>query len=202
MFPTVCPNFVVDQMRMVQTLRKVKQIPKVKHVRVASGVRYDLALKDRRYIRELVRNYVGGQLKIAPEHFSDQVLKLMRKPGQKVFEQFLDIFEQECRAAGKQQYVIPYLLSAFPGCTSRDMRDLSDWLNSRGWRPQQVQCFIPLPGTMAAAMYHAGVDANLRPIPVPRTDAQRLRQHYQIAAPTEPSRPRGRRLAPGKRRHS
>ncbi|HEX2974290.1 MAG TPA: YgiQ family radical SAM protein, partial [Tepidisphaeraceae bacterium] len=175
LYPNVCPHFVVDQMKMVSLLRQLKQLPRVKHVRIASGIRHDLALKDREYIRALVREFVGGQLKIAPEHLSDQVLRLMRKPGQQTFEQFLEIFEQECKAAGKEQYIIPYLITAVPGCTDRDMRFLSDWLSRRHWRPQQIQCFIPLPGTVAAAMYHAGVDTHGKPISIPKSDAARLK---------------------------
>jgi uncharacterized radical SAM protein YgiQ len=180
LFPTLCPHFAVDQMRMIALLDELRRLPKVKHVRIASGVRHDLALTDRNYIRALVRDYVGGQLKIAPEHFSDHVLRLMRKPGQRVFEQFLQLFEEECRAAGKEQYVIPYLLTAFPGCTHQDMQYLSNYLHQRGWRPQQVQCFIPLPGTTAAAMYFAGLDPQGKPIPVARSDADRMRMHYQL----------------------
>ena len=182
--PALCPHFVVDQLQTIQLLQQIQRIPKVKHVRIASGIRHDLALKDRKYIRALVRDYVGGQLKIAPEHFADQVLRLMRKPGQKVFEQFLDAFEEECRAAGKEQYVIPYLLTAFPGTTPKDMQHLSNWLHQRGWRPQQVQCFIPLPGTVAAAMYHAGIDTQGNPITVPKSDADRLRQHHALIGST------------------
>ena len=181
LYPDICQHFVVNQMQTIELLSQMRQLPKVKHVRIASGIRYDLALKDREYIRAIVREYVGGQLKIAPEHFSDHVLKLMRKPGQKAFEQFLKIFDEECRSAGKEQYVIPYLLTAFPGCTTQDMQYLSNWLHQRGWRPQQVQCFIPLPSTTAAAMYYAGIDPQGKPIPVARTDAQRLQMHYQIA---------------------
>jgi radical SAM superfamily enzyme YgiQ (UPF0313 family) len=120
---------------------------------------------------------VGGQAKVAPENMADHVLKLMRKPGFHTFERFLDVFERESAKAGKRQYVIPYLMSAFPGCTDDDMRALGDWLRQRGWKPEQVQCFIPLPGTAAAAMFHAGTDLAGNPIPVARTDAERLRQH-------------------------
>jgi uncharacterized radical SAM protein YgiQ len=180
LFPTVCPHFVVDQMRLVEMLRQVGRVPGVKHVRVASGIRHDLALKDPDYVRSLVRQFVGGQLKIAPEHLADQVLRLMRKPGNKAFEQFLDLFEKECIAAGKQQYIIPYLISAFPGCSDDHMRQLAVWLAKRGWKPQQVQCFIPLPGTTAAAMYYAGIDPAGRPISVARTDAERMKMHYML----------------------
>ena len=196
LFPAMCPHFVVDQMRIVELLRQVSRIKGVRHVRVASGVRHDLALRDRRYIRALVRDFVGGQLKIAPEHVNDRLLRLMRKPGHRSFEQFLDLFEEECRLAGKEQYVIPYLISAFPGCDEGHMRELAEWLHGRGWRPQQVQCFIPLPGTVAAAMYFAGIDPQGRPIPVPRSDAQRLRMHYALA-PEPVRRPRPGRKSPG-----
>ena len=178
--PTICPHFVVDQMQTLDLLRQMQKLPKVRHVRIASGIRHDLALKDPQYVGALVREFVGGQLKIAPEHLTDSVLRLMRKPGRKVFEQFLDLFEQECHAAGKEQYVIPYLMSAFPGCTDRDMHELAAWLKKRGWRPQQVQCFIPLPGTVAAAMYYAGTDPSGEAIPVAHTDAQRLRMHHVL----------------------
>ena len=104
----------------------------------------------------------------------------MRKPGRQAFEQFLKVFEEECEAAGKEQYVIPYLLTAFPGCTGKDMEYLSNWLHQRGWKPQQVQCFIPLPCTVAAAMYWGSIDPQGKPIPVPRSDADRLRMHYQL----------------------
>ena len=204
LFPSVCPHFVVDQMKMIELLKDAGRMPGVKHVRIASGVRHDLALTDRKYIRALVRDYVGGQLKIAPEHLSDQVSRLMRKPGQKVFEEFLEIFEEECKAAGKEQYVIPYLMSAYPGCTQRDMEYLARWLDKRGWRPQQVQCFIPLPGTTAAAMYYAGIDPAGQVIPVARTDAERLRMHYQLAGGDDdgprPPRDAGRARGKGHRR--
>jgi uncharacterized radical SAM protein YgiQ len=170
----------VDQMNIVEMLEKVRKTKGIKHVRVASGIRHDLALKDRRYIRALVRDFIGGQLKIAPEHLADQVLQLMRKPKAKVFEEFLDIFDQECRAAGKQQFVIPYLISAFPGCTPAQMKQVANWLAQRGWRPQQVQCFIPLPGTTAAAMYYAAVDPTGKAIAVARSDAERMRMHYTL----------------------
>jgi uncharacterized radical SAM protein YgiQ len=187
MFPEICPHFVVDQQRQIDMLDKVSAVEGVAHVRVASGVRYDLALRDARYVRALVGRYVGGQMKVAPEHLSEEVLRLMRKPGPRVFEQFLACFDRECAAAGKRQFVIPYLISAFPGCTEEHMRELARWFARRGWRPQQVQCFIPLPGTTAAAMFHAGIDADYRPIPVARTDAERLRMHHMLMSGDRPS---------------
>lgn len=175
--PTVCENFQAPQRRFVELLQELERVDGVKHVRVASGVRHDLALQDMGFCRELVGRYTGGQLKLAPEHICDGVLRLMRKPGRGAFERFLEIFQQESSRAGKEQYVVPYLMSAFPGCTDADMRRLKAWLRRRGWRPRQVQCFIPTPGTVATAMFFAGVDHKKRPIPVAKTDAERLRQH-------------------------
>lgn len=175
--PKICPHFKADQRRLVQLLRRLNEVPGVNHVRVASGVRHDLALTDERYLRALIGEFTGGQLKLAPEHCCNPVLRLMRKPAFEVFERFLTVFERESRRAGKEQYIIPYLISAFPGCTDDDMRALADWLKRRGWKPQQVQCFIPTPGTVATAMFYAGIAPEGRPIPVARTDADRLRQH-------------------------
>ena len=179
--PAICPNFQDDQEGLADLLRGLRRLPGVKHVRVASGVRHDLALRSPAYAAALVREFTGGQLKLAPEHCSDAVLALMRKPTFAVFARFLSVFEDESRAAGKEQYVVPYLMSAFPGCTDADMRRLADWLKARGWKPRQAQCFIPVPGTVATAMFYAGVDPEGRRIPVARTDAERLRQHALLS---------------------
>ncbi len=177
MHPRVCPGFAVDQSEAVELLRAVRATPGVRHVRVASGVRFDLALRDADALRAYTMEFTGGQLKVAPEHICDSVLDLMRKPGLAVFERFLTAFADHSTTAGKEQYVVPYLLSAFPGCTDNDMRTLSRWLAARGWSPRQVQCFIPTPGTVATAMFFAGIDPAGNPVPVARTDAARLRQH-------------------------
>ena len=175
--PSICPHFQDDQGALADMLRLLKKLPGVRHIRVASGVRHDLALRSEKYLRALIGEFTGGQLKLAPEHSCERVLRLMRKPAFKAFTEFLSVFERESRASGKEQYVLPYLISAFPGCTEADMRELSGWLKAQGWRPQQVQCFIPTPGTVACAMFFAGIDPEGRAIPVARTDAQRLRQH-------------------------
>jgi len=175
--PSICPHFQDDQGALTDLLRLLKGLAGIRHVRVASGVRHDLALRNEKYLRALIGEFTGGQLKLAPEHCCERVLKLMRKPAFKAFKEFLGVFEAESRKRGKEQYVLPYLISAFPGCTEEDMRELSAWLKAQGWRPQQVQCFIPTPGTAACAMFYAGVDPEGRAIPVARTDAQRLRQH-------------------------
>ncbi len=177
MVPTICPGFSVDQREHIELLHEIRKLPGVRHVRVASGVRFDLALKQKEALEAYAGEFTGGQLKVAPEHCAPDVLRLMRKPGMEEFERFLDAFRAYSRAHGKEQYVIPYLLSAFPGCTDAHMRQLADWLAERNWSPRQVQCFIPTPGTVAAAMYYAEADAEGRPLHVARTDAERLRQH-------------------------
>jgi len=178
LFPSICPNFEADQSAIADLLRATSRLADVKSVRVASGVRHDLALRDPDYVKSLVGEFVGGQLKLAPEHNCDHVLKLMRKPPFRVFEQFLAVFERRSREHGKEQFVVPYLISAFPGATLADMRRLARWLRTKHWRPRQVQCFIPTPGTVATAMFYAAIDPEGNPIPVARTDAERLRQHH------------------------
>jgi len=175
--PRICPDFKPAQSVLAELLRDLARLPGVRHVRTASGVRHDLALREPAYVQALVAEFTGGQLKLAPEHCAAHVLRLMRKPPFDAFERFLDAFDRLSREAGKRQYVVPYLLSAFPGCTEADMRALARWLRKRGWRPRQVQCFVPTPGTVATAMYHAGTDPQGNPIHVPRTDAERMRQH-------------------------
>lgn len=178
LFPSVCPSFSVDQAKGAAMLREVAKAPGVRHVRVASGVRFDLALNDAEALSAYTREFTGGQLKVAPEHIAEDVLRLMRKPSLAVFEAFMERFARLSAMAGKEQYVIPYLMSAYPGCTDEHMRELAAWLKKRNWSPRQVQCFIPTPGTVATAMYYAAKDAKGRPIPVARTDAERMRQHY------------------------
>lgn len=177
MTPNICPHFIVDQEKHLALLRKVKKLPHIRNVRIASGIRFDLALQQKAALESYTGEFTGGQLKVAPEHCSENVLRLMRKPGMDKFETFLQAFYSHCKKVNKEQYVIPYLLSAFPGCTDENMRELAAWLAERNWKPQQVQCFIPTPGTVATAMFYAECDPKGNPIFVAKTDAQRLRQH-------------------------
>lgn len=184
-FPSVCKSFITPQRKHVELLRKVAALPEVKQARVASGVRADLALRDAEALAAYTGEFTGGQLKVAPEHCAPSVLELMRKPSLDVFEAFLESFVRQSRAAGREQYVVPYLMSGFPGCTDEDMRILSHWLRQRHWNPQQTQCFIPTPGTIATAMFYCGRDELGEQIYVARTDAQRMRQHYILMPATE-----------------
>jgi radical SAM superfamily enzyme YgiQ (UPF0313 family) len=179
--PRPCPLFQVDQGLGIALLREISSLPGVRHVRVAGGIRIDLALQDQSALAAYAAEFTGGQLKTAPEHISPDVLLLMRKPAPELFEKFLHGFNAACRAAGKEQYVIPYLMSAHPGCSEADMRSLSAWLKARNWKPRQVQCFIPTPGTVSTAMFYSGLGPDFSPIPVARTDAERLRQHRLLA---------------------
>jgi len=193
LFPSICRFFTVDQTMGAAMLREVSRQQGVRHVRVASGVRFDLALRDDVALKAYTQEFTGGQLKIAPEHIAGDVLRLMRKPSVEVFEAFLEKFERLSGAAGKEQYVIPYLMSAYPGCTDVAMRGLAAWLARRHWSPRQVQCFIPTPGTVGTAMYYAGKDTEGNPIPVARTDADRMRQHYILLGQERGGLPSGER---------
>ena len=186
--PELCPHFKDSQDALADLLRDIARQDKIANVRVASGVRHDLALRDEKYMKELIAHFVGGQLKLAPEHMSGNVLKLMRKPPFRDFVEFMERFAKYGGAVRKEQYVVPYLISAFPGCSDADMRQLADWFGSQGWKPRQVQCFIPAPGTVATAMYYAGIDPFGRRIPVARSDADRLRQHYILIPADDDSR--------------
>ena len=180
LWPSVCRRLQPRQSELAELLQQLSRLPGVKSVRVASGIRHDLALDDPAYLHVLITGFTGGQLKLAPEHCAPETLRLMRKPSFDRFEQFLSVFEHESREAGKEQYMVPYLMSGFPGTTDADMHTLKGWLNARGWKPRQAQCFIPTPGTVATAMFFAGVDEKGRKIAVARTDAERLRQHGML----------------------
>jgi len=135
----------------------------VKKITIGSGVRYDLALASPAYIEELVKHHVGGYLKIAPEHTEPGPLAKMAKPGIAAFDEFRALFDKFSRQAGKEQYLIPYFIAAHPGTTLRDMAALAIWCKRNGFRPDQVQAFLPSPMALATAMYHTGKNP-LRPI--------------------------------------
>ena len=172
-YPTVCEKFGTDHAPLLSLMKKARELPGVKRAFVASGVRYDLAFADEKhgdeYIRELIANHVGGHLKIAPEHISPGVVKVMKKPGKEMFVRFKELFEKYSAEAGKEQYLIPYFISGHPGCEVKDMVELSDYLAENGWRPQQVQDFTPTPMTLATDMYYSGYHPNTgKPVHVPR----------------------------------
>ena len=187
-FPTPCPSFRTPQARHMELLRAAAALPGISSVRVASGIRPDIALREPRALAAYAREFTGGQLNVAPEHCQPDVLARMRKPDTATLDAFLEVFARVSREGGREQYVVPYLMSAYPGCTDEDMRALARWLARRGWNPRQTQCFIPTPGTVATAMFYCGRDESGRSIHVARSDAERLRQHGILMG--RPPRPR------------
>ncbi|MBN2315315.1 MAG: YgiQ family radical SAM protein [Sedimentisphaerales bacterium] len=182
MAPSLCKKAAFDHEPMLEMMeafvrwssRGAKKI----NVFVASGIRHDLALKNREYLDLLVKYFVGGHLKVAPEHYCSNVLKLMGKPRFEVFEQFEQQFAEACRRVGKEAYLVPYFISGHPGCRPEDALKLTEYLMSRSWRPRQVQDFVPIPQTLSTAMYVSGVDATGRNIHVSRS---RKEKHLQAA---------------------
>jgi len=158
LYPKVCGNLVTDDARSSRLLAKARGVSGVKNVAVSSGVRYDLLERQPGYLRELVGHHVSGLLKVAPEHLTDRVTAVMRKPGRACFERFRDSFQKESARVGKRQYIVPYFISGHPGCTLSDMVDLALMLKRWGMKVEQVQDFTPTPGTLATCIYHTGSD--------------------------------------------
>ncbi|HUQ10678.1 MAG TPA: YgiQ family radical SAM protein [Steroidobacteraceae bacterium] len=153
-FPGICPNLDTDHGALIQLYRKARALPGVKKVLIASGVRYDLAIESPEYVKELATHHVGGYLKIAPEAIGEGPLSKMMKPGVGTYYKFKEMFDKYSKAAGKEQYLIPYFIAAHPGTTDEDMLELALWLKKNGFRADQVQAFLPSPMATATAMYH------------------------------------------------
>ena len=154
-FPGICSNLDTDHSSLTKLYRKARELPGVKKVLIASGLRYDLAVEDPEYVKELVTHHVGGYLKIAPEHTESGPLDKMMKPGIGTYDRFKEMFEQFSKEAGKEQYLIPYFIAAHPGTTDEDMVNLALWLKDNNFRADQVQAFYPSPMATATAMYHS-----------------------------------------------
>ena len=154
-FPDICKNLNTDHKPLIELYRKARKINGVKKILVASGLRYDLAVKSPEYIKELASHHVGGYLKIAPEHTEDAPLAKMMKPGIGSYDRFKSMFETASRSAGKKQYLIPYFIAAHPGTSDHDMMNLAIWLKKNGFRADQVQTFLPSPMALSSAMYYS-----------------------------------------------
>ncbi|MBR2338154.1 MAG: YgiQ family radical SAM protein [Clostridia bacterium] len=177
--PTRCPAVTVDHSDYLSLLRKLRALPKIKKVFVRSGIRFDylIADKDETFFKELVQHHVSGQLKVAPEHCSSNVLKRMGKPSIEVYERFKKRFYELTNSVGKQQYLVPYLMSSHPGSTLNDAIELSLFLKKEGLRPEQVQDFYPTPGTVSTCMFYTGLDPyTMEPVYVPRTSQEKAQQ--------------------------
>ena len=153
--PGICPNLNTSHDALIGLYRKVRELPGIKKVHVASGVRYDLAVRSPAYVKELVTHHVGGYLKVAPEHTEAGPLSKMMKPGIGAYEHFRELFDTAAKQAGKQYYLIPYFIAAHPGTTDKDMLQLALWLKKNKYRADQVQTFLPSPMALATAMYHS-----------------------------------------------
>ena len=162
LYPKICSNLNTDHSQLLDLYRKSRKIAGIKKVLIGSGVRYDLALRSKKYIRELAAHHTGGYLKIAPEHTQKPVLRFMNKPGVDVFERFIQLFMQYSKEEGKEQYIIPYFIAGHPGTSDQDMLDLAIWLKRNKFRLDQVQNFYPTPMTKAAAMYYSDLDVTHR----------------------------------------
>ena len=162
-YPDICKNLDTNHDPLIQLYRKVRAVPGVKKVNVASGVRYDLAVESPEYVQELVEHHVGGYLKIAPEHTEDGPLSMMMKPGIGSYDAFKKLFDDAAKKAGKKYFLIPYFIAAHPGTTDEDMMNLALWLKKNGYRADQVQTYLPSPMALSTAMYHTGFNP-LKPV--------------------------------------
>jgi uncharacterized radical SAM protein YgiQ len=180
LFPSICKHLKADAGQLIKMMESLLKWQKGKSSRtniyIASGVRHDLALKSKEYIDLLTRHFVGGHLKVAPEHYCPNVLELMGKPLFELFEEFEAYFQEASGRAGKEQYLVPYFISAHPGCTSDDAMKLTEYLISRNWCPRQVQDFSPIPLTTSTAMYVSGLDTKGKKIFVPKGHKEKTLQ--------------------------
>ncbi len=160
LFPGPCPNLKVDHLAFLNLLREIREIPGIKKVFVRSGIRFDylMADPDRTFLKELCEHHVSGQLKVAPEHVSPPVLRLMRKPGSEVYVRFMKAFSRINDKLGKKQYLVPYFISSHPGAGLKEAVELAEFIRDLGYNPEQVQDFIPTPGSLSTCMYHTGLN--------------------------------------------
>ncbi|MGC3999682.1 MAG: YgiQ family radical SAM protein [Anaeromyxobacter sp.] len=210
-YPTICQFFKVDHGPLVELYEQARAIPKIKHLFVGSGVRYDLAQADEkngaRYLKTLVAHHVSGQLKVAPEHVCEPVLQVMKKPKVDSFERFRKDFEKYTREAGKEQYLVPYFISSHPGASLEEAVQLMEYLQRNRWKPQQVQDFMPTPMTLASDMFWSGYHPSTgKPVHVTRDMEEKRMQKALLRWGDPANRPliekalrKTGRLAPGER---
>jgi len=177
LFPEICTCFKTDHSSYIRLLDKAGQSPGVRNVFISSGIRHDVALRDSRFIERLASANISGHLRIAPEHTHDRILALMRKPSRDVWEKFAGEFRKNAERSGKRQYIVPYIIAAFPGCTIGDMQAARSFLETQGAIPRQVQIFLPTPMTVATAMYFSGRSyPDGEPLRIPRKSSDKQRQ--------------------------
>lgn len=187
LYPRVCPVLNTSHKKLIELMRRLRELPGVKQVFTGYGVRYDLALEDEEYLEELCSCHISGQLRIAPEHFSKQVTKVMCKPGRETYEKFAEKFAAFNRKYGKEQYIVNYLMSSHPGCTIEDMIEMAEYVRDHGGYTEQVQEFTPTPMTVSTCMYYTGFDPfTSKKVYVPRNKKEKAMQralmHYRNPA--------------------
>ncbi len=183
LFPTPCKNLKVDHKDYMELLRKLRNLPKVKKVFIRSGIRFDylMADKDTSFMRELCEHHVSGQLRVAPEHICDSVLKRMGKPEKSVYESFIQQYEKANDKLGMDQYVVPYLMSSHPGSTLKEAVLLAEYVRDLGYMPEQVQDFYPTPATISTCMYYTGLDPRtMEEVYVPKSQKEKEMQRALI----------------------
>ena len=183
LFPTPCKNMRVDHRDYLSLLRKLRNLPGVKKVFVRSGIRFDylMADADDTFMRELVEHHISGQLKVAPEHISDAVLQRMGKPENAVYERFIKKYKKLNADMGKNQFVVPYLMSSHPGSTMKEAVELAEYLRDIGYMPEQVQDFYPTPSTISTVMYYTGIDPrDMKPVYVCKNPHEKAMQRALI----------------------
>jgi uncharacterized radical SAM protein YgiQ len=191
-YPDICKHMDTDHTPTIDLYKKAREVKGVKKILIASGVRYDLAVQDPRYVKELVTHHVGGYLKIAPEHTEDGPLSKMMKPGMGAYDQFKALFDKYSKEAGKKQYLIPYFISAHPGTKDEDMVNMALWLKSNDFKLDQVQNFYPSPMANATTIYHTEMNSlrniknNTEQVAVPKGARQR-RLHKAILRYHDPA---------------
>ena len=179
LFPESCRNLKVDHKNYVELLRKLEAVPGVKKVFIRSGIRFDYVMADSNdeFLKELCEKHISGQLRVAPEHVSDNVLRMMGKPQNSVYEKFIDRYKRVNAKTGKQQYVVPYLMSSHPGSTLKEAVELAEYVRDIGYMPEQVQDFYPTPSTISTCMYYTGVDPRtMKPVYVPHNPHEKAMQ--------------------------
>jgi uncharacterized radical SAM protein YgiQ len=179
LFPEPCSQMVVDHADYLTVLRELRKIPGVKKVFVRSGVRYDYLLADasQEFLKELCEHHVSGQLKVAPEHISPKVLEKMGKPGRKVYDKFVQEYAKTNQNLKKEQYLVPYFMSSHPGCGLKEAVELAEYIRDMGYNPEQVQDFIPTPGTLSTCMYYTGLDPRtMEKVYVPKSPHEKAMQ--------------------------
>lgn len=179
LYPTPCKNLKVDHSEYLELLRKLREIPEIKKVFIRSGIRYDYLMLDKNddFFRELCEHHVSGQLKVAPEHVVDRVLEKMGKPGRKVYDAFVKKFYQINEEIGKEQYLVPYLISSHPGSDLNAAIELALYLKQTGYTPEQVQDFYPTPGTLSTCMFYTSLDPRtMEKVYVPVTQKEKAMQ--------------------------